>query len=192
MIEQSGPRAMGVGLLLAGVSACGGGDEKTGTADVATPVAAPAADGAPEPAAGGSASLWNGGAVGPLDVQVAHPSGVVLQLFFNDTATTETAIGMRVINGRERDVQLNRFNTNRNGYLVLDGGERLYLSPPVNNARLVIEPGQTMEGELVFLGRLSPVGNATLVLNENQSMSNEHTTTPGFRIDLPLAAGAAQ
>ncbi len=136
--------------------------------------------------------MWNGGTAGPLDVQVAHPSGVVLQLTSIQSRSTETAIGMRVINGRDREVTLNRFNTNRNGYLVLDGGERLYLSPPANNARLLIAPGQTMQGELVFLGRLPPVGNATLVLNENQSVSNEHTSTPGFRIDLPLATGAAQ
>lgn len=43
-----------------------------------------------------------------------------------------------------------------------------------------------MEGELVFLGRLPQAQSAILVLNENSATDNEHTDTPGFRINLPL------
>jgi hypothetical protein len=101
---------------------------------------------------------------------------------------TDTAVGVRVINGRDKDVDLNRFNSNRDGYLLLDNGERLYLSPPVTNTRLTIPAGQTFEGELVFLGRLPSVKAAVLVLNENSSSDSEYTTTPGYRIDLPLSS----
>ncbi|MFN3474897.1 MAG: hypothetical protein ACK4ZW_12730 [Blastomonas sp.] len=154
----------------------------------------PAPADAPAPQAGSpgvpgvaaSASLWQGGAQRPVDIQSAHPNGVVLQLTSIQSRPTETAIGIRVLNGRERAIELNRFN-NRNGYIVLDSGERLYLSPPANNSRISIPAGQTLEGELVFLGRLPPVSNAVLILNENASSDNQHTTTPGFRIDLPLA-----
>jgi hypothetical protein len=100
-------------------------------------------------------------------------------------------VGVRVLNGRERAVDLNRFNSNRDGYLALDTGERLYLSPPASNARLNIEAGQTLEGELVFLGRLPSSQSAVLILNENSQTDNEHTTTPGFRINLPLSAVAS-
>jgi len=135
-----------------------------------------------------SPSLWASGAQRPLDIQSAHPNGVVLQLTSLQSRPTETVIGMRVLNGRDREVSLNRFN-NRNGYLVLDSGERLYLSPPPSNTNLSIPAGQTMEGELVFLGRLPPVKSATLILNENSSSDNQYSTTPGFRIDLPLGEG---
>jgi hypothetical protein len=144
----------------------------------ATPVATGAA-------AAGSATQWNGGALQALDIQSAHPNGVVLQLTSLQSRATETAIGVRVMNGRDREINLNRFNT-RNGYIVLDTGERLYLSPPANNARISIPAGQTLEGELVFLGRLPPAQSAVLILNENAATDNEHTTSPGFRIDLPL------
>ena len=126
----------------------------------------------------------------PLDLQVAHPSGVVLQLTSLQSRDTETVLGVRVINGDDREISLNRSN-NRNGYLVIESGERLYLSPPQGNPRLTIQPGQTLEGELVFLGRLPPTPSAILVLNENSSMDSPYTQTPGFRINLPLA-GAAQ
>lgn len=135
-----------------------------------------------------TANLWNGGQSSPLDIQVAHPNGVVLQLTSLQSRPTETVVGVRVINGRDREVQLNRFNNNRDGYIVVDSGERIYLSPPANNARLAIQAGQTLEGELVFLGRLPAGQSAILVLNENAQTDNQHTNQPGFRIDLPLQA----
>ena len=103
---------------------------------------------------------------------------------------TDTAVGIRVINGRDREIDLNRFPNNRNGFLLLESGERLFLSPPASNARLTVPAGQTFEGELVFLGRLPTVRTGVMVLNEQQSGDNQYTTTPGFRIDLPLTEPA--
>lgn len=131
----------------------------------------------------------------PLSLQVAHPNGTVLQLTSIQSRDMDTAVGVRVINGRNRDVDLNRFNNNRDGYLQLETGEKLYLSPPPTNNRLTVPAGQSFEGELVFLGRLPVVNSAILVLNENSSADSENTATPGFRVDLPLAppaAGASQ
>lgn len=123
-------------------------------------------------------------------MQVAHPSGTVLQLTSIQSRDMDTAVGIPVINGRERDVDLNRFNNRRNGFLQLETGEKLYLSPPPTNSRLTVPAGQTFEGELVFLGRLPTVNSAILVLNENSSVDSESTTTPGFRVDLPLSPGS--
>lgn len=160
----------------------------------ATPTAA-ATDAPAVPASTANASLWNNGQSKPLDTQVAHPNGVVLQLTSLQSRATDTKVGIRVINGRERDADLNRFNSNRDGYLLLDTGEKLYLSPPATNTKLTVPAGQTFEGDLVFLGRLPAVKTAVLVLNENSSTSAQYTDQPGFRIDLPLAgtpAGATQ
>lgn len=181
-------RAVPLAALALMVAGCGGTDGQQAAAPAANTTApAEAANGAP--AAGSTASLWAGGAQRPLDIQSAHPNGVVLQLTYIQSRPMETAIGVRVLNGRDREIELNRFN-NRNGYIVLDTGERLYLSPPANNARVSIPAGQTLEGELVFLGRLPPVGSAVLILNENASADNQFSTTPGFRIDLPLGTAA--
>lgn len=146
-------------------------------------------------AAPGPSDNWNAGQIKPLSLQVAHPNGTVLQLTSIQSRDMDTAVGVRVINGRERDIDLNRFNTARNGFLQLDTGEKLYLSPPATNNRLTVPAGQTFEGELVFLGRLPAVNSGILVLNENSSADSESTTTPGFRVDLPLApapTGASQ
>lgn len=143
-----------------------------------------------------SAALWNGGQVKPLSIQIAHPNSTVLQVTSIKSGDMDTRVGVRVINGREKDIELNRFNNNRDGYLLLGTGEKLYLSPPPTNTKLSVPAGQTFEGELVFLGRLPAGDAAILVLNENAGDS-EYTDTPGFRVDIPLgaapaAAGAAQ
>lgn len=169
--------------LMLGLSACGNDGAETSEATASGEPSAPAAS---APASPASSALWRGGAVVPLDIQVPHPNGTVLQLTSIQSREAETVVGIRVINGDDREIQLNRFNRNRNGYIVVDSGERIYLSPPPGNRDLAIQPGQTMEGELVFLGRLPQAQSGILILNENNSLENEYTRTPGFRINLPL------
>lgn len=156
-----------------------GGD----TSNAAPPTAATAAT-APN-------SLWNDGQVKPLDFQVAHPNGVVLQVTSLQSRATETVVGIRVINGRQSESMLNRFPSSRDGYILLDSGERLYLSPPPTNAQLTIPAGQTFQGELVFVGRLPTARAAVLVLNGGDDNDNKHTSSPSYRIDLPLTGQAA-
>lgn len=170
------------GLALA---ACEQGGDGNAAADADNATTAGAVAATP-----GGATLWNGGQAKPLDIQVAHPNGVVLQVTSLQSRQTDTAVGIRVINGRDREIDLNRFPNNRNGFLLLESGERLFLSPPASNARLTVPAGQTFEGELVFLGRLPTVRTGVMVLNEQQSGDNQYTTTPGFRIDLPLTEPA--
>ncbi len=163
------------------LSACNQGGDGNATAVADTNTTAGAVAAAP-----GAATLWNGGQAKPLEIQVAHPNGVVLQVTSLQSRQTDTAVGIRVINGRDREIDLNRFPNNRNGFLLMESGERLFLSPPPSNARLTVPAGQTFEGELVFLGRLPQVRTGVMVLNEQSSGDNQYSTTPGFRIDLPL------
>ena len=187
MLRSSLKFVLPLSLMLA-VSACGGDTSETAEAPATgTPVSSTAS----VPATTATSSLWRGGAVVPLDIQVPHPNGTVLQLTSIQSREAETVVGIRVINGDDREIQLNRFNNNRNGYIVVDSGERIYLSPPPGNRDLAIQPGQTMEGELVFLGRLPQAQSGILILNENNSVENEYTRTPGFRINLPLGADAS-
>lgn len=188
MLKSTFKAASPIAVIMA-LAACGQGANES---------AAPAGNEAPttsgssiEASAGATSALWRGGESVPLDIQVAHPNGTVLQLTSLQSRQTETVVGIRVINGDNREVRLNRFNRNRDGYIVVDSGERIYLSPPGSNSDLTVQPGQTMEGELVFLGRLPQAQSAVLVLNENSATDNEHTDTPGFRINLPLQDGAS-
>lgn len=172
-------RSIMLGLCVLSITACDRADAPAN--DTAAPNATPAA------APSATASLWNGGASKPLEIQVAHPNGVVLQVTSLQSRPTDTAVGIRVINGRDREIDLNGSPNNRDGFLLLENGERLFLSPPTSNAKLTVPAGQTFEGELVFLGRLPPVRSGVMVLNENSSGDSPYSNNPGFRIDLPLA-----
>ncbi|UVO49838.1 hypothetical protein M0208_04625 [Sphingomonas sp. SUN019] len=185
-------RQLAFALTGLALSACNPPAANDGNA-AAVAEGATAGAGAVQPAA--TVSLWNNGQAKPLEIQVAHPNGVVLQVTSLQSRATDTAVGVRVINGRKDEIDLNRWTNNREGFLLLESGERLYLSPPTTNPRLTVPAGQTFEGELVFLGRLPAVKSGVLVLNEDSSTDSQYSTNPGFRIDLPLgqaAAGAAQ
>jgi hypothetical protein len=188
MLKSTFKGAAPLAVVMA-LAACGPGTDEAPAPD--ENAAATNASPAKMPADGTTSALWRGGDSVPLDIQVAHPNGTVLQLTSLQSRQTETAVGIRVINGDNREVRLNRFNRNRDGYIVVDSGERIYLSPPTSNSDLTVQPGQTMEGELIFLGRLPQAQSAILVLNENSATDNEHTDTPGFRINLPLQEVAA-
>lgn len=176
----------GVSIAVAVLLLAGCGREEPAVAEQAPAGAEPAATtAAPAPAPSGS--LWRGGQAVPLDIQVAHPNGVVLQVISLQSREMDTVVGVRILNGADNEIQLNRFN-NRQGYIVVESGERIYISPPAGNTTLAVQPGQSMEGELVFLGRLPQSSSAVLVLNENSQTDNRYTRTPGFRIDLPLAS----
>lgn len=172
------------------LAACGAddGDQAAQKAESNSGAAAPVTAGSAPSTAG--AGLWNNGQSQPLSLQFAHPNGTVVQLTSIQARDTETAIGIRVINGHSGEVNLNLSPNNRNGYIVTTSGERLYLSPPANNRELAIIEGQTLEGELVFLGRLSPGADATLVLNEGRGDS-EYSNSPAFRFQLPAPTAAA-
>lgn len=169
---------------LALLAACG--VKETTTSDDAT--SSEAADLTPE---GPSilSKLVGGGKPMALDIQQAHPNGVVLQLDSIQAKPSETVITATITNGDDSEQSLNR-NNSKNTYIVTGDGTKLYLSAPTANPRLEIPAGQKMQAELVFLGRLPAGDSATLFVNNGDSIDNEYTTQPGFRIPLPLADAA--
>lgn len=134
--------------------------------------------------------LLGGGEPMSLDIQQAHPNGVVLQLTSIQAKPSETVIGAIVTNGDDSEQSLNRYGNNKQTYIVTGDGSKLYLSPPTNNEKLLIPAGQRMEAELVFLGKVSQGGTATLIINDGDQTGNEHSNRPGFRIPLPLEDAA--
>jgi len=127
-----------------------------------------------------------GGAEGAaLDLQVVHPNGVVFQVNSIQAKPDETVVGLTVLNGRDREIELLSSNDDNN-YLVADSGEKLPLVPPTSSARLAIPADQAVDIELVFAGALPRGENATVVLNENASSDSGSTNNPRFQARLPL------
>ncbi len=120
----------------------------------------------------------------PIDAQVVHPNASVLQVLSMARSGDRTVVNVRVMNGRERDIELNAGS--EQSYILTDGGEKLLLVPSPTNADLAVPPGKAMDGTLVFAGKLPSSGNATLVLNGNSSRDGQYTSSPRFDVPLPL------
>ena len=120
----------------------------------------------------------------PLDIQLAHPGGVVLQIDTVAVGDELTLVTTRVLNGRPRDIQLN--GGRENTFLLTDEGERLLLAPPATNTALTVPAGQSIEAALVFTGALPRGERATLVVNQRSASDNVYTDSPRFEAVLPL------
>lgn len=128
--------------------------------------------------------LSGGGEGTPIDIQVAHPNGVVLQTLSATVGREAVLVNVRVVNGRDREIELNA--SRDNSYLLTDSGEKLLLVPSPANEDLAIPAGQTIDVALVFAGELPRGQKATLVLNATGSTSSTASYNPKFQIIVPL------
>ena len=128
--------------------------------------------------------LSGGGDGTPIDIQVAHPNGVVFQTLSATVGREAVLVTVRVINGRDREIELNA--SRENSYLLTDSGEKLLLVPSPANEDLAIPAGQTIDVALVFAGELPRRQKATLVLNATGSTSSTASYNPKFQIIVPL------
>lgn len=119
-----------------------------------------------------------------LDIQLIHPGGVVLQVLSARVADQKTQVSVRVVNGRDREIELN--GGREQSYLLTDAGEKLMLVAPAANTRLSVPAGQTIDASLVFAGEPPGGSEVTLVLNERSRPDNVHTRSPRFEARLPL------
>lgn len=126
----------------------------------------------------------SGGAGAPVNLQVAHPAGVVLQIDTVRAGAGAAMVEARVMNGRNQDIELNAGRDNT--YLLTDAGDRLPLVPPTTNSRLGIPAGQSIDATLVFAGALPRGERATLVINGHGRADNVYSSSPRLEAVLPL------
>ncbi|GLI99070.1 OmpA family protein [Sphingobium sp. BS19] len=131
----------------------------------------------------GCNSVSGSGDGAQVDAQVAHLSGVVLQVLSVRGSGERAEVAIRVMNGRDREIELDALSDK--SYIVTDSGEKLMLVQSPTNPDLAVQPGKAMDGLLIFSGRLPSSGTATIVLNEHDS-GGEYTRNPRLEVVLPL------
>lgn len=133
-----------------------------------------------------TARLFGGGKPMPLEIQKNLANGTIIYIRSIQAKETETVLGVKIVNGFERDVELD-WSTQKT--FLVAGGQKFYLSPPVDNKDLRVGARTTMEGELVFLGTLPQSGQVTLVINEGMS-DGQFSSTPGIAIPIVTSSAA--
>lgn len=73
-------------------------------------------------------------------------------------------------------------------YLQDESGARLHIKRPDNNRDITIREGETLDGQLVFLGAVAPSARK-LKLVFNDGNQGDNIVAPGLVIDLPLQGG---
>lgn len=133
-----------------------------------------------------TAQLFGGGKPLPLAIQQQAADGMIFYANSIQAKDTETVLGVKVVNGADNDIVLNWGN--QKTFLVADG-QKFYLSPPLENKDMKVTAKTTMQGEMVFLGRLPTTGNVTLVLNDGMS-SGEYSREPNLSIPIQISTAA--
>ncbi|QPC42049.1 hypothetical protein HW532_04590 [Kaustia mangrovi] len=121
-----------------------------------------------------------------MDLDMRHGNGTHVFLRSLDWSDTELRIGIRVINSNEKDVMLNYVDST---YVLTADGDPLVLVPPESDESLSVAGRSTVEGNLVFMGKVPTSGEMSLILNDKgDGGDNEVTNRPRFEFVLPSDA----
>jgi hypothetical protein len=143
-------------------------------------VAAMAADGQAAAAAGAKLTI-------PSNVQATAAVGVVVRVKEVVAAEDVTLVTISASYSGETNF-LELAYSDSGTYLQDENGQRYPLRSPEENPNLRISRGDTMQGRLVFLGRVAPESKKVkLVFNEGRAGSD--TSGPGLSVDVPLTSG---
>ncbi|AVP57197.1 DUF4352 domain-containing protein [Pulveribacter suum] len=157
----------------------------------AAPPAAPPAPAAPavEPPAAPPAAPAASAATPrklPLGVQGVAPAGVTVRVKGIELGSDATVLDVSIsfANRITDSTMLALADT----FLEDEGGARLHIKRPDGNRDITIREGQTLDGQLVFLGSV-PVTARKLRLVFNDGNDGDNIVAPGLVMELPLQAG---
>lgn len=123
----------------------------------------------------------------PANVQATAPVGVVVRVKEIVVAEDVTLVTVSASYSGETNF-LELAYSDSGTFLLDENGQKLPLRSPEDNRNLRIARGDTMQGRLVFLGRVAPESKKVrLVFNDGAS--GDDTSGPGLNIDVPLTQG---
>lgn len=120
-----------------------------------------------------------------LNLQVNHANGTVVGLTEISFAEDSTKIKLAVTNGHKDPIKL---NNSKDMVLIDNLGNQYNLLAPPNNSQIEIQPGTTLKGEFVFLGRMSRSATSFSLATNNMSGSDQsYTNLPKMTVaDIPV------
>lgn len=122
----------------------------------------------------------------PLGVQGVAPAGVTVRVKSVEIGGDATVLDVSIsfANRITDSTMLALADT----YLQDESGAKLHIKRPDTNRDITIREGETLNGQLVFLGSVAPTARQ-LKLVFNDGAKGDNIVSPGFSIDLPLQGG---
>ncbi|MDO4795351.1 MAG: hypothetical protein Q4A28_05345 [Brachymonas sp.] len=154
----------------------------------------PTADAVPAPVAQASAQA-NGMAAAPapapgrivaVDAQAVSPLGLTVRVKQVELAADVTVLSVSLSLGGDKTIftSLSAGET----YLRDEAGNKIMIKAPADNPHLRVRKGETLEGQLVFMGAL-PANTRQVEWVINEGHAPDDDSGPGLKLDLPLGAG---
>ncbi|KQO27649.1 hypothetical protein ASF16_02115 [Acidovorax sp. Leaf78] len=191
-------RAAAVVLLASWLAACGdranetAAAPSTGAAAAASPAspAVPAVAATPvspaHPTAAPAVAAVQAAPVKlPLAVQGVAPAGLTVRIKGAEVGGDATVLDVSIsfANRITNSTMLALADT----YLQDESGAKLHIQRPEGNRDITIREGQTLEGQLVFMGSVATSARQ-LKLVFNDGNQGDNIVAPGLAIDVPLPA----
>ena len=122
----------------------------------------------------------------PLNVQGVAAAGVTVRVKGIEIGTDATVLDVSISFANR--ITDNTMMALADTYLQDESGARLHIKRPPNNRDITIREGETLDGQLVFMGAVSPSARK-LKLVFNDGNQSDNIVAPGLVIDLPLQGG---
>jgi hypothetical protein len=121
----------------------------------------------------------------PLAVQGVAPAGLTVRIKGAEVGGDATVLDVSIsfANRITNSTMLALADT----YLQDESGAKLHIQRPEGNRDITIREGQTLEGQLVFMGSVAPSARQ-LKLVFNDGNQGDNIVAPGLAIDVPLPA----
>lgn len=118
-----------------------------------------------------------------LSIQGVAPAGVTVRVKGVEIGSDATVLDVSIsFANRITDTTMLAL---ADTYLQDESGARLHIKRPDNNRDMTIREGETLNGQLVFMGAVAPSARM-LKLVFNDGNQGDNIVAPGLVIDLPL------
>ena len=120
-----------------------------------------------------------------VNAQASSPMGLTVRVKQVELAADATILTVSISLGGNQTIFTSLVDANT--YLLDEAGNRLMPKLPEDNRFLRVRKGETLEGELVFMGALpANARQVEWVINEGNAPDN--TSGPGLKLSLPISA----
>lgn len=125
------------------------------------------------------------GRVVAVNAQAVSPLGLTVRVKQIELAADATVLTVSVSLGGDKTIFTSLADSST--YLRDEAGNKILIQAPADNPHLRVRKGETLEGQLVFLGELpADTRQVEWVINEGNAPDND--SGPGLTLQLPIGA----